>query len=131
MELSNKPPALVLALAALALVAPAALAADKPPKLAPSLRPPEPRLAKTEVTRIFLRYGKVASWLDRYSETCLRRFWKVVRYSWYMTSLLHRFPGQSAFERNVQLAELDYLLSSRAGRLTIAENYVGLPLELD
>ena len=69
MELSNKPPALVLALAALALVVPAALAADKPPKLAPSLRPPEPRLAKTEVTRIFLRYDKVASWLDRYPET--------------------------------------------------------------
>ena len=69
MELSNKPPALVLALAALALAAPAALAADKPPKLVPSLRPPEPRLAKTEVTRIFLRYGKVASWLDRYPET--------------------------------------------------------------
>jgi hypothetical protein len=51
------------------LAAPAALAADKPPKLAPSLRPPEPRLAKTEVTRIFLRYGKVASWLDRYPQT--------------------------------------------------------------
>jgi p-hydroxybenzoate 3-monooxygenase len=67
--------------------------------------------------------------LDRYSDTCLRRVWKVVRYSWLMTSLLHRFPGQDAFERNVQLAELDYLLSSRAGRQTIAENYVGLPLE--
>ena len=67
--------------------------------------------------------------LDRYSDTCLRRVWKVVRYSWYMTSLLHRFPEHSAFERNVQLAELDYLFSSRAGRLTIAENYVGLPME--
>jgi p-hydroxybenzoate 3-monooxygenase len=67
--------------------------------------------------------------LDRYSETCLRRVWKVVRYSWYMTSLLHRFPGHSPFERNIQLGELDYLLGSRAGRLTIAENYVGLPLE--
>jgi hypothetical protein len=55
--------------------------------------------------------------------------WKVVRYSWFMTSLLHRFPEHSAFERNIQLGELDYLLSSRAGRLTIAENYVGLPLE--
>ena len=67
--------------------------------------------------------------LDRYSDTCLRRVWKVVRYSWYMTSLLHRFPAHSAFERNIQLGELDYLLSSRAGRVTIAENYVGLPLE--
>ena len=67
--------------------------------------------------------------LDRYSDHCLRRVWKVVRYSWFMTSLLHRFPEHSAFERNIQLGELDYLLSSRAGRLTIAENYVGLPLE--
>ena len=69
--------------------------------------------------------------LDRYSDTCLRRVWKVVRYSWYMTSLLHRFPGHSPFERNIQLGELDYLLGSRAGRQTIAENYVGLPLEDD
>jgi p-hydroxybenzoate 3-monooxygenase len=46
-----------------------------------------------------------------------------------MTSLLHRFPAHSAFERNIQLGELDYLLSSRAARQTIAENYVGLPLE--
>jgi p-hydroxybenzoate 3-monooxygenase len=69
--------------------------------------------------------------LDRYSETCLRRVWKVVRYSWHMTSLLHRFPGHTPFERNVQLGELDYLLSSRAGRQTIAENYVGLPMEED
>jgi p-hydroxybenzoate 3-monooxygenase len=67
--------------------------------------------------------------LDRYSDICLRRVWKVVRYSWFMTSLLHRFPGHSQFERNIQLGELDYLLSSRAGRQTIAENYVGLPLE--
>jgi p-hydroxybenzoate 3-monooxygenase len=67
--------------------------------------------------------------LERYSDTCLRRVWKVVRYSWYMTSLLHRFPAHSAFERNIQLGELDYLLSSRAAQQTIAENYVGLPLE--
>ena len=76
----------------------------------------------------FFRTGSMAR-LDRYSETCLRRVWKVVRYSWFMTSLLHRFPGHSQFERNIQLGELDYLLSSRAGRQTIAENYVGLPLE--
>jgi len=76
----------------------------------------------------FFRTSSMAR-LDRYSDTCLRRVWKVVRYSWYMTSLLHRFPDHSPFERNVQLAELDYLFSSRAGRLTIAENYVGLPLE--
>ena len=69
--------------------------------------------------------------LDRYSDTCLRRVWKVVRYSWHMTSLLHRFPAHSAFERNIQIGELDYLLSSRAAQQTIAENYVGLPLEDD
>ena len=76
----------------------------------------------------FFRAGTMER-LDRYSDTCLRRVWKVVRYSWFMTSLLHRFPEHSAFERNIQLGELDYLLSSRAGRQTIAENYVGLPLE--
>jgi p-hydroxybenzoate 3-monooxygenase len=76
----------------------------------------------------FFRTGSTAR-LDRYSDTVLRRVWKVVRYSWYMTSLLHRFPGHSAFERNIQIGELDYLLGSRTGRQTIAENYVGLPLE--
>jgi len=69
--------------------------------------------------------------LDRYTDVCLRRIWKVVRYSWHMTSLLHRFPAHSAFERHVQIAELDYLFSSVAGRRTIAENYVGLPYEDD
>jgi p-hydroxybenzoate 3-monooxygenase len=69
--------------------------------------------------------------LDRYSDHCLRRVWKVVRYSVYMTSLLHRFPAHTPFERNVQLSELEYLLASRAAQQTIAENYVGLPLEDD
>jgi p-hydroxybenzoate 3-monooxygenase len=78
----------------------------------------------------FFRTGSTVR-LDRYSDTCLRRVWKVVRYSWHMTSLLHRFPQHSQFERNIQIAELDYLLSSRAGRQTIAENYVGLPLDDD
>jgi p-hydroxybenzoate 3-monooxygenase len=69
--------------------------------------------------------------LDRYSETCLKRVWKVVRYSTYMTTLLHRFPGQTAFDRQVQLAELEYVLNSHAASTTIAENYVGLPYEED
>lgn len=77
----------------------------------------------------FFRNNSTAR-LDRYSDTCLRRVWKVVRYSVYMTTLLHRFP-HSPFDRNIQLAELDYLLTSRAGRQTIAENYVGLPYEDD
>jgi p-hydroxybenzoate 3-monooxygenase len=67
--------------------------------------------------------------LDRYSEICLRRVWKVQRFSWWMTSMLHRFPEDRPFDRRRQLAELDYVTSSRAAALTLAENYVGLPLE--
>ncbi len=67
--------------------------------------------------------------LERYSETCLRRVWKVQRFSWWMTALLHRFAEQSAYEQRVQLAELDYVTSSRAASQSLAENYVGLPLE--
>ena len=57
--------------------------------------------------------------------------WKGVRYSTYMTSLLHRFPSHTPFDRQVQLAELDYIAGSRAAQATIAENYVGLPYEPD
>lgn len=67
--------------------------------------------------------------LDRYSATCLRRIWKVQRFSWWMTSMLHRFEDDSPFDRRRQLAELDYVTSSRAGATTLAENYVGLPME--
>lgn len=67
--------------------------------------------------------------LERYSERCLRRIWKVQRFSWHMTSMLHRHPDQDAFSRRIQLAELDYFTTSKAGRTVIAENYVGLPLE--
>jgi p-hydroxybenzoate 3-monooxygenase len=67
--------------------------------------------------------------LDGYSSTCLRRVWKVQRFSWWMTSLLHVFKEESAFDRRRQLAELDYVASSRAGAQTLAENYVGLPMD--
>lgn len=67
--------------------------------------------------------------LARYSEICLRRVWKVQRFSWWMTSMLHRFADESAFDQRRQLAELDYVTSSRAASQTLAENYVGLPLE--
>jgi p-hydroxybenzoate 3-monooxygenase len=67
--------------------------------------------------------------LEEYSKTCLRRVWKVQRFSWWMTSLLHRFEGDSAFEQRRQLAELDYVTSSRAAATTLAENYVGLPFD--
>jgi p-hydroxybenzoate 3-monooxygenase len=67
--------------------------------------------------------------LDAYSRTCLRRVWKSERFSWWMTSLLHRFHGQGGFDYRVQLAELDYVTSSRAAATALAENYVGLPFE--
>ncbi len=67
--------------------------------------------------------------LDQYSATCLRRIWKVQRFSWWMTSMLHLFPGDDGFDRRRQLAELDYFTSSRAGMTSLAENYVGLPLD--
>ena len=65
--------------------------------------------------------------LDSYSRTCLRRTWMVQRFSWWMTSMLHRFPDDSPFDRRRQLAELDYLASSPAAAQSLAENYVGLP----
>jgi p-hydroxybenzoate 3-monooxygenase len=67
--------------------------------------------------------------LDRYSDVCLKRVWKAQRFSWWMTSMLHRFPDHTPFERRVQLAELDYITGSPAGMTTLAENYVGLPFE--
>src|SRR5258705_11883316 len=67
--------------------------------------------------------------LSHYSETCLRRVWKVQRFSWWMTSMLHRFSDENAFDQRRQLAELDYVTSSRAAAQTLAENYVGLPLQ--
>jgi p-hydroxybenzoate 3-monooxygenase len=76
----------------------------------------------------YLRRGD-DSLLERYSDTCLRRVWKTVRYSTYMTTLLHRFPAQSTFERRIQLAELDYIAGSHAAQTVVAENYVGLPME--
>ncbi|RDK04994.1 4-hydroxybenzoate 3-monooxygenase [Cupriavidus lacunae] len=68
-----------------------------------------------------------ASGLDGYSERCLRRVWKAERFSWWMTSLLHRFPDADAFSLRMQRAELDYLVGSEAASRVLAENYVGLP----
>jgi p-hydroxybenzoate 3-monooxygenase len=65
--------------------------------------------------------------LDGYSEKCLRRIWKAERFSWWMTSLLHRFPDADAFSSRIQQAELDFLTSSEAACKALAENYVGLP----
>jgi p-hydroxybenzoate 3-monooxygenase len=67
--------------------------------------------------------------LEEYSDTCLRRVWKVQRFSWWMTSMLHRFEDENAFDQRRQLAELEYVVSSRAASQSLAENYVGLPLD--
>ena len=67
--------------------------------------------------------------LERYSERALARIWKVQRFSWWMTTMFHRFPAADAFDLNIQRAELDYLRSSEAASRTLAENYVGLPLD--
>ena len=65
----------------------------------------------------------------KYSEICLRRIWKAERFSWWMTSILHKF-SDDPFNQRIQEAELDYYTSSLAGKTTIAENYVGLPYEV-
>jgi len=78
----------------------------------------------------FFRTG-AADRLDRYSDTCLKRVWKVTRYSNYMTSLLHRFGQHTPFDQRMQQAELEYVAGSVAARTTIGENYVGLPFEED
>ena len=66
--------------------------------------------------------------LERYSETCLARVWKAERFSWYMTTMLHRNDAESAFERRIHLADLDFMVSSRAASTALAEVYVGLPI---
>jgi p-hydroxybenzoate 3-monooxygenase len=65
--------------------------------------------------------------LEQYSQSCLRRVWKAQRFSWWMTSMLHRFDTDSPFDQRRQVAELDYLTGSRAAMTSLAENYVGLP----
>jgi p-hydroxybenzoate 3-monooxygenase len=65
--------------------------------------------------------------LEGYSQKCLRRVWKVQRFSAWMTAMLHRFPGEDSFAHKLHLAELDYVTSSLAAATTLAENYVGLP----
>jgi p-hydroxybenzoate 3-monooxygenase len=80
--------------------------------------------------RALVEYYRTGSpeWVDRYSERCLRRIWKAVRFSWWFTSLTHKF-SDDAFSHRLQLAELDYLTGSAAALTSMAENYVGLPFE--
>ena len=65
--------------------------------------------------------------LERYSEEALARVWKVSRFSWWFSSLMHRFPDQTAIDRKLQTAELDFLQENEAAQKAMAENYVGLP----
>ncbi len=75
-------------------------------------------------------YGeKSDAGIDNYSQRALRRIWRAERFSWWLTSLMHKFPETGAFGQRMQAAELDYLVHSRAAATAMAENYVGLPLE--
>jgi p-hydroxybenzoate 3-monooxygenase len=67
--------------------------------------------------------------LAAYTETCLRRVWRAEHFSWWMTSTLHRFPDDDAFQQRIQRAQLEYTVRSRAASITLAENYVGLPFD--
>ena len=74
------------------------------------------------------RHGSTAG-IDNYSRRCLERVWKAVRFSWWMTTLMHRFPDTGGFGQRVQEAELSYLVNSAAASGALAENYVGLPFD--
>jgi len=65
--------------------------------------------------------------LEAYSKTALNRVWKVQRFSWWMTTLLHQFPDQSDYDRRIQRAEFDFLIQNKAAQSALAINYVGLP----
>jgi len=71
---------------------------------------------------------KSSAGIDHYSTRCLARIWRAERFSWWFTSLMHKFPDQGDIGQKLQEAELDYLVHSQAGSRTMAENYVGLPL---
>jgi len=79
-----------------------------------------------EALRGFYREGSQLA-IDEYSSRALRRVWNAVRFSWWMTAQLHRFPDADDFARRIQSTELDYLFGSRNAQLVLAENYVGLP----
>ncbi|RIJ28383.1 4-hydroxybenzoate 3-monooxygenase [Henriciella mobilis] len=90
-------------------------------------------LASSDVaylSRAMIEYFKEgrSEGIDAYSQTALARVWKSERFSWTLTTLMHRFPDGGAFGRRMQVAELDYIAGSRAAQTSIAENYIGLPL---
>ena len=65
--------------------------------------------------------------LDAYSATCLKRVWRAEHFSWWMTSMLHRFPSDDVFQHRLQRSQLEYVVSSHPAAASLAENYVGLP----
>ena len=67
--------------------------------------------------------------IDAYSKTCLQRVWRAEHFSWWMTSMLHRFPADDVFQRRLQRSQLDYVVNSRAAAASLAENYTGLPFD--
>jgi p-hydroxybenzoate 3-monooxygenase len=69
--------------------------------------------------------------LAAYSQTCLARIWRAEHFSWWMTSMLHRFPNDDGFGHRLQRSQLEYLTSSRQAAASLAENYVGLPFAED
>lgn len=69
--------------------------------------------------------------IDLYSQRALARVWQAERFSWWFTRLTHRFPDMDAFDRKIQIAELDYIRTSRAAQTALAENYVGLPMSVN
>ena len=70
---------------------------------------------------------KSSAGIDGYSQKALARVWKAVRFSWWMTAMMHRFPDTGEFGARIQLAELNYLIGSKAAMMSLSENYVGLP----
>jgi p-hydroxybenzoate 3-monooxygenase len=67
--------------------------------------------------------------LDGYSQRCLRRVWRAEHFSWWMTSMLHRFPEDDEFQQRLQRAQIEYVVNSRAASASLAENYAGLPFD--
>jgi len=86
-------------------------------------------LVLARALKAFYEQGR-RTWLDEYSDVCLRRVWRAQRFSWWMTSTLHRSPDETAFDHQRQIADLDYLTSSIAAMTSLAEQYVGLPGEV-
>jgi p-hydroxybenzoate 3-monooxygenase len=73
------------------------------------------------------RHGR-QDWLDRYSEVCLQRMWLVQRFSCGLCTMVHQFPGENAFVRRLQRADLEYMTTTIPGRLEFSENFTGLPV---